>query len=156
MSEPGGEVIVYRSPDGQSLVQLRAVAGTVWLAQAQIAALYDTSVPNIAQLIRRILKDGEASTATINSELRVQTDGTRRIRREVEIYNLDICDGSRPRADRLLIRSTWWARPVPATTADTSARRAPRDGQMSSESRRVTDTKPGGSPSRSTSSENHR
>ena len=54
MSEPGGEVIVYRSPDGRSLVQLRAVAGTVWLAQAQIAALYDTSVPNIAQLIRRI------------------------------------------------------------------------------------------------------
>lgn len=66
MSEPGGEVIVYRSPDGQSLVQLRAVAGTVWLAQAQIAALYDTSVPNIAQLIRRILDDGEVSTATIN------------------------------------------------------------------------------------------
>jgi len=48
----------------------------VWLAQAQIAALYDTSVPNIAQLIRRILEDGEVSTATINSELRVQTEGT--------------------------------------------------------------------------------
>lgn len=90
MSEPGGEVIVYRSPDGQSLVQLRAVAGTVWLAQAQIAALYDTSVPNIAQIIRRILEDGEVSTATINSELRVQTEGTRRIRREVKIYNLDM------------------------------------------------------------------
>ena len=79
MSEPGGEVIVYRSPDGRSLVQLRAVAGTVWLTQAQIAALYDTSVPNIAQLIRRILEDGEASTATINSELRVQTEGAGRV-----------------------------------------------------------------------------
>ncbi len=90
MSEPGGEVIVYRSPDGQSLVQLRAVAGTVWLTQAQIAALYDTSVPNIAQLIRRILEDGEVSTATINSELRVQAEGTRRVRREVKIYNLDM------------------------------------------------------------------
>lgn len=81
MSEPAGEVIVYRSPDGrQSLVQLRAVAGTVWLTQAQIATLYDTSVPNIAQLIRRILEDGEVSTATINSELRVQIEGTRRVR----------------------------------------------------------------------------
>ncbi|MGH3940312.1 MAG: virulence RhuM family protein [Pseudonocardiaceae bacterium] len=90
MSEPGGEVIVYRSPDGQSVVQLRAVAGTVWLAQAQIAALYDTSVPNIAQVIRRILEDGEVSTATINSELRVQTEGTRQVRREVKIYNLDM------------------------------------------------------------------
>ena len=55
MSEPGGEVIVYRSPDGQALVQLRAVAGTVWLTQAQLAELYDTSVPNIAQIIRRVL-----------------------------------------------------------------------------------------------------
>lgn len=83
-------MIVYRSPDGQALVQLRAVAGTVWLAQAQIAALYDTSVPNIAQLIRWMLEDGEVSTATINSELRVQTEGTRRVQREVKIYNLDM------------------------------------------------------------------
>ena len=79
MSEPGGEVIVYRSPDGRSLVQLRAVAGTVWLAQAQIAALYDTSVPNIAQLIRRILEDGEASTTTINSELGFRPEGAGRV-----------------------------------------------------------------------------
>ena len=31
-----------------------------------------------------------------------------------------LCDGSRPQADKLLIRPTWWARPVPATTADKS------------------------------------
>ncbi|MCA1604406.1 MAG: hypothetical protein LC775_02750 [Acidobacteria bacterium] len=52
MSEAGGEVIVYRSPDGQALVQLWAVGGTVWLTQAQLAELYDTSVSNIAQTIR--------------------------------------------------------------------------------------------------------
>lgn len=90
MSEPGGEVIVYRGSDGQARVRLRAVAGTVWLAQAQIAELYDTSVPNVAQLIRRILEDGEVSKATINSELRVQIEGTRRVQREVKVYNLDM------------------------------------------------------------------
>lgn len=90
MSEPGGEVIVYRGSDGQARVRLRAVAGTVWLAQAQIAELYDTSVPNVAQLIRRILEDGEVSKATINSELRVQIEGARRVQREVKIYNLDM------------------------------------------------------------------
>jgi len=37
VSEPGGEIIVYRSLDGQALVQLRAVGGTVWLTQAQLA-----------------------------------------------------------------------------------------------------------------------
>lgn len=90
MSEPGGEVIVYRSPDGKSLVQLRAVAGTVWLTQAQIAELYDTSVSNVAHIVRRILDDGEVSQATIDSESRVQAEGARTVRREVKIYNLDM------------------------------------------------------------------
>ncbi|MGH3855047.1 MAG: RhuM family protein, partial [Pseudonocardiaceae bacterium] len=90
MSEPGGEVIVYRSPDGKSLVQLRAVAGTAWLAQAQIAELYDTSVSNVAHIVRRILDDGEVSQATIDSESRVQAEGARTVRREVKVYNLDM------------------------------------------------------------------
>jgi len=90
VSEPGGEVIVYRSPDGQAVVQLRAVGGTVWLTQAQLAELYDTSVPNIAQIIRRVLDDGEVAEATINSELRVQAEGARQVQREVKIYNLDM------------------------------------------------------------------
>ena len=58
MTEPSGEMIVYRSPDGSTRVQLRAVQGTVWLTQAQIAELYGTSIPNIAQIIRRVVSDG--------------------------------------------------------------------------------------------------
>jgi hypothetical protein len=50
---PGGELLVYRSDDGRTQVQLRAVQGTVRLTQAQIAELYATSVPNIAQIMRR-------------------------------------------------------------------------------------------------------
>ena len=83
-------MIVYRSPDGATRVQLRAVQGTVWLTQAEIAELYGTSVPNIAQIMRRVLEDGEVTEATLNSELRVRTEGARRIRREVKIYNLDM------------------------------------------------------------------
>lgn len=86
----GGELVVYRSGDGSTRVQLWAVEGTVWLTQAQIAELYGTSVPNIAQIMRRILEDGEVTEATINSELRVQQEGSRSVRREVKIYNLDM------------------------------------------------------------------
>jgi hypothetical protein len=88
--EPGGELVLYRSADGRASAQLRAVEGTVWLAQSQIAELYGTSVPNIAQIIRRVLDDGEVSQATINSELRVGMEGTRRVQRDVKIYNLDM------------------------------------------------------------------
>ena len=90
MSEPAGEVILYRSDDGKALVQLRAVGGTVWLTQAHMAELYDTSVPNIVQIIRRVLADGEVDQSTTNSELRVQLEGTRQVQREVKVYNLDM------------------------------------------------------------------
>ncbi|MBP2364698.1 virulence RhuM family protein [Pseudonocardia parietis] len=90
MIESGGEIVVYRSDDGRSQVQLRAVDGTVWLAQAEIAELYATSVQNVGQIISRILADGEVTQATINSELRVRAEGPRQVKREVKVYNLDM------------------------------------------------------------------
>ncbi|MGH3614972.1 MAG: hypothetical protein ACRDRK_20740 [Pseudonocardia sp.] len=109
MSEPGGELVVYRSDDGRTRVQLRAVAGTVWLAQTQIAELHDTSVSNVAHIVRRVLDDGEVSQATIDSESRVQVEGPRTVRRDVKVYNLDMVSPSvtacSPR------RSTWVSRP---------------------------------------------
>lgn len=90
MAESAGEVILYRSDDGQSLVQLRSVGGTVWLTQAEIAELYGTSTPNIVQTIGRVLADGEVDEATVNSELVVRTEGTRQVRRELKIYSLEM------------------------------------------------------------------
>lgn len=84
-----GEVILYTAPDGAQ-VQLRAVDGTVWLTQHELAELYGTSLPNIVQIIARVLADGEQSEATINSELMVRTEGARQVQREVKVYNLDM------------------------------------------------------------------
>ncbi|QDH92871.1 hypothetical protein KNU62_gp87 [Gordonia phage Bakery] len=85
-----GEFIYYTTDDGKVEVQLRAVDGTVWLTQAQIADLYDTSVQNVQQIISRILADQEVSEATINSELIVRNEGGRLVRRPVKHYNLDM------------------------------------------------------------------
>jgi len=87
--EPAGEFILYTA-EGGSQVQLRAVNGTVWLTQSQLAELYGTSLPNITQTIARILDDGEVSEATLNSELIVRQEGSREVRREVKVYNLDM------------------------------------------------------------------
>jgi hypothetical protein len=62
-----GEFIVYRTADGGTEVQIRAVDGTVWLTQAQMAELYGTSLQNISASITRVLADGEVTEATINS-----------------------------------------------------------------------------------------
>ncbi|MFC9549816.1 RhuM family protein [Rhodococcus sp. NPDC056960] len=88
--QPTGEFIVYRTDDGRAEVHLRAVDGTVWLTQAQIADLYDTSQPNVAQTIKRVLADGEVTEATYNSELLVRIEGGREVRRSVKHYNLDM------------------------------------------------------------------
>lgn len=88
--EASSELILYRSEDGRSLVQLRASDGTVWLSQAQIADLYQTSIPNVNQIVSRILADEELSEATINSELMVRVEGSREVKREVRVYNLDM------------------------------------------------------------------
>ncbi|WP_327033749.1 RhuM family protein [Micromonospora ureilytica] len=90
MTDPTGELILYRADDGGSVVQLRAAKGTVWLTQAQMAELYGTSVQNIGQIVFRVLADEEVTEATINSELIVRVEGTRQVRREVKVYNLDM------------------------------------------------------------------
>ncbi|MCI1218826.1 virulence RhuM family protein [Bifidobacterium crudilactis] len=84
-----GEIILYSAPDGARL-QLRVSGGTVWLTQAEIATLYGTSLPNVTQTIARVLSDGELEESTINSELRVQREGTREVQRQVKVYNLDM------------------------------------------------------------------
>lgn len=37
-----GELIIYRTDDGQAEIQLRAEGDTVWLTQAEMAGLFDT------------------------------------------------------------------------------------------------------------------
>ncbi|MGC4769288.1 hypothetical protein ACLQ25_09945 [Micromonospora sp. DT44] len=89
MTDPAGELVLYRTDDGSSVVQLRAAKGTVWLTQAQMAELYGTSVPNIVQIMRRVLSEGEVTEGTINSQLVVRMECARQVQREVKVYNLE-------------------------------------------------------------------
>ena len=90
MTEPTGEMIVYRTDDGRTQIELRAVDGTVWLTQAEIAALFDTQVPNINKHISAVLDDGEQGQATISSQEIVRQEGSRQVRRTIQTYNLDM------------------------------------------------------------------
>ena len=50
----GGELILYTTDDGGVAVHLRAEGGTVWLAQAEIAALFQTTPQNVTQHVKAI------------------------------------------------------------------------------------------------------
>ena len=73
---PSGEFLLYTSEDGQTRIQLRAQDGSVWLSQADIAALFATSIPNVSIHIRNILKDGElVADSVVKESLITAADG---------------------------------------------------------------------------------
>jgi hypothetical protein len=85
------QILFYQSEDGSSRIEVRLDEGTVWLTQALIAELYQTTKQNISLHIRKILQDGElAPAATVKEYLTVQVEGSRSVRRSIDYYNLDI------------------------------------------------------------------
>lgn len=85
-----GEIILYRTDDGRTQIQMRAVDGTVWLTQAEMADLFDTGVPNVNKHITAVLDEGEVSDRTISSQEIVRQEGGRSVHRTIQIYNLDM------------------------------------------------------------------
>lgn len=83
-----GEVILYRTEDGQAQIQLRADGGTVWLSQAVIAELFDTTKQNVSLHARNILEEGElAAGAVVKESLTTASDGKRY---KVRFYRLEM------------------------------------------------------------------
>ena len=89
MTSRGGELLVYTNPSGLSRVQVRLQEGSVWLSQADLAELYDTSPQNITQHIRNIYASREQDPeATCKDFLQVRTEGTRQVQRRIKHYDL--------------------------------------------------------------------
>ena len=84
-----GEVVLYRTEDGRAEVQFRAMDGTVWLSQIEIAELFDTTKQNVSIHAKNILGEGEqAREATVKESLTVQAEGGRQVRRKTIVYSL--------------------------------------------------------------------
>ena len=85
------ELIIYQSDDGKAQVQFRAMDGNVWLNQQEIAELFGTSKQNASLHIKNILSEGELrAEATVKESLTVQTEGRRKVQRQVFLYNLPL------------------------------------------------------------------
>ena len=88
---PASEIVFYRTEDGRSRIQVRLEGETVWITQALMAELYQTTKQNISLHIQNIFEEGEADpAATVNQYLTVQTEGSRQVRRATDHYNLDV------------------------------------------------------------------
>lgn len=98
-----GELILYRSQDGSARIQLRAVDGTVWLTQAEIAELFGITPQTVTRHIQAIYADGElVPQATCTEYVQVRSEKGRQVRRRLNSYSLDmiLAVGYRTRSER--------------------------------------------------------
>jgi len=105
-----GEIILYTTEDGATRIQLRASEGTVWLSQADIAELFQTSKQNVSLHVRNVLAEGELEAgATVKESLTVQTEGNRSVQRAITLYRLEmiLAVGYRVRSPRATQFRRW-------------------------------------------------
>ena len=87
---PQGEIVLYQSHEDSGEIRVLLEGETVWLPQAMIADLFQTSVPNINIHLKNIYEEGELDeAATVKEYLIVRQEGARRVQRKVLHYNLD-------------------------------------------------------------------
>ena len=83
------EIINYN--DGEIELKVSIENETVWLSQAQMRELFQTTKQNISLHINNIYKEGELEKeSTIKDYLTVRTEGNRKIKRKITFYNLDV------------------------------------------------------------------
>ncbi len=86
-----GEIVIYQTDDGQTKIDVRFEDETVWLTQAQLVDLYQSSKANISEHIKHIFEEGELDEgATVRKFRTVQIEGSREVGREQVFYNLDM------------------------------------------------------------------
>ena len=89
--EPKGELLVYRSEDGQIKLEVRLENETMWLTQKMMAELFQVGVNTINYHIKEIYECGELDReATIRKFRIVRMEGRRQVARQVDFYNLDM------------------------------------------------------------------
>ena len=85
------EIIIYQSDDKSLHLEVRIEDETVWLNQAQMAELFQTTTQNITIHIRKIYKEAELKhDGTCKDFLQVQKEGLRTVKRKITVYNLDV------------------------------------------------------------------
>lgn len=82
------KVIIYTASDGQTKIDVKLEDETLWLTQAQMCKLYQTSKSNISEHIRHIFEEGELQEDSVVRKFRTTAaDGKSYL---TTFYNLDM------------------------------------------------------------------
>lgn len=89
-----GGIVLYQTPDGQTNLDVKLENETVWLTQAQMAMLFETTKQNVSFHITNIFKEGELEKEVVVKDYLTTTrhgaiEGKTQTH-EVTYYNLDV------------------------------------------------------------------
>ena len=82
------KVIIYTDNDGKTKIDVKLEEETLWLTQAQMCELYQTSKSNVSEHIKHIFEEGELNEESVVRKFRTTAaDGKEYL---VSHYNLDM------------------------------------------------------------------
>ena len=82
------KVIIYTANDGKAKIDVKLEEDTLWLTQAQMCELYQTSKSNVSEHIKHIFEEGELNEESVVRKFRTTAaDGKEYL---VSHYNLDM------------------------------------------------------------------
>jgi len=85
------EIVIYQPDEISARIDVRIEDETVWLTQAQIVKLFDSSKANISEHLKNIFQSGELDeNSTVRIFRTVRKEGNRTVTRELIHYNLDM------------------------------------------------------------------
>ena len=85
------QIEIYKGLKGEVVFNVDAEGETIWATRAQIAQIFGVTPRNITDHLRNNYETGELDEKrTRKKNFLVQTEGNRSVRREVDLYNLDM------------------------------------------------------------------
>ena len=82
------KIIIYTANDGKTRIDVKLEEETLWLTQAQMCELYQTSKSNVSEHIKHIFEEGELDRDSVVRNFRTTaSDGKEYL---VSHYNLDM------------------------------------------------------------------
>jgi hypothetical protein len=89
--ENKGEIVFYQTEENQTQIEVRLIEDTLWLSLNEMALLFQRDKSVISRHIKKVFFEGELyENSTVAFFATVQNEGSRKIERNIEYFNLDV------------------------------------------------------------------
>jgi hypothetical protein len=78
VSIPAGELLMYKTEDGKARIECRFAEETLWMSQAQMAELFQTTPQDMTLHLKALYEEREINRAATSKDfLQIRTEGKR-------------------------------------------------------------------------------